>query len=131
MPDELHASLSSSEWRIMERLWAESPRTLMQLYHALKGETGWSKSTVNTLLARMEAKRLIRYDEGGKAREYYPLLAREQAALSETQSLLGRVYRGSVGMMMSTLVENKALSREEIDELYAILQAAEEAHQHD
>ena len=131
MAEEQGASLSASEWRIMERLWAECPRTLMQLYHNLKSETGWTKSTVNTLLGRMEAKRLIRYEEGHKAREYYPVIAREEAALSETQSLLGRVYRGSVGMMMSTLVENKALTQEEIGELYAILQAAEEAQKHD
>ena len=86
---------------------------------------------MNTRLGRMEAKRLIRYEEGRKARESYPVIAREEAALSETQSLLGRVYRGSGGMMMSTLVESKALTQEEIDELYAILQAAEEAQKHD
>lgn len=116
--------LQQSEWYIMEKLWEESPRTIVQLYHALEVEPGWSKSTVNTLLGRMVDKGIIYYEDGGKARQYYPRVRREDAALAETESLLKRVYRGSVSMMMSTLVKKNALSDEEIDELYEILRKA-------
>ena len=51
--------LQQSEWYIMEKLWEESPRTIVQLYHALEVEPGWSKSTVNTLLGRMVDKGII------------------------------------------------------------------------
>lgn len=47
----------------MEKLWEESPRTIMQLYYSLKEEPGWSKSTVNTLLGRMTEKGIIYYEE--------------------------------------------------------------------
>lgn len=116
--------LQQSEWYIMEKLWEDSPRTIVQLYHALEVEPGWSKSTVNTLLGRMVDKGIIYYEDGGKARQYYPRVRREDAALAETESLLKRVYRGSVSMMMSTLVKKNALSDEEIDELYEILRKA-------
>lgn len=116
--------LQQSEWYIMEKLWEESPRTIVQLYHALEVEPGWSKSTVNTLLGRMVDKGIIFYEEGGKARHYYPCVRREDAALAETESLLKRVYQGSVSMMMSTLVKKNALSDEEIEELYEILRKA-------
>ncbi len=116
--------LQQSEWYIMEKLWEESPRTIVQLYHALEVEPGWSKSTVNTLLGRMVDKGIIYYEDGGKARQYYPRVRREDAALAETESLLKRVYQGSVSMMMSTLVKKNALSDEEIDELYEILRKA-------
>ena len=55
--------LQQSEWYIMEKLWEESPRTIVQLYHALEVEPGWSKSTVNTLLGRMVDKGIIFYEE--------------------------------------------------------------------
>lgn len=116
--------LQQSEWYIMEKLWEDSPRTIVQLYHALEVEPGWSKSTVNTLLGRMVDKGIIYYEDGGKARQYYPRVRREDAALAETESLLKRVYQGSVSMMMSTLVKKNALSDEEIDELYEILRKA-------
>jgi len=128
MTDGKTTGLNGSEWRIMEYLWTDSPRTVMQIVNRLKGETGWAKSTITTLVGRMEAKGLLYYKDGGKAREYYPAITREEAALTETESLLSRVYKGSVGLMMHTLVENKPLTREEIDELYAILHKAEEAH---
>lgn len=118
--------LQSSEWIIMEKLWEESPKTITQLYHALKEQPGWSKSTVNTLLGRMAAKGILHYEEGGKARQYYPDINREEASMAETESLLERVYQGSVSMMMNTLVREKGLSREEIAQLQELLHGLEE-----
>ena len=109
----------------MEVLWEKSPQTLMELVRVLKARVGWAKSTVNTMVARMEAKNLLIVDEGGKARRYSPAITRDEAARSETDSLLERVFNGSVGMMMSTLVSGRRLSEKDIEELYAILQAAE------
>lgn len=113
--------LQPSEWIIMEKLWGQSPKTIMQLYHELKENPGWSKSTVNTMLGRMVKKGIIYYEEGAKAKQYYPKVNRDDAAISETESLIERVYRGSVSMMMSTLIRNKNLSDSDIKELYQIL----------
>lgn len=126
MKSDKNVILGQSEWIIMEKLWEDSPRTIMQLFHSLEVEPGWSKSTVNTLLGRMVDKGIIYYEDGGKAKQYYPKVKREEAALAETESLLERVYRGSVSMMMSTLVKKKQFSREEIEELHDILNELEE-----
>ena len=118
-------TLSAGEWRIMERLWERSPRTLTELVRELGPETGWSKSTIVTMVGRLEAKGALTYTEGGRARQYAPAVPREQAALEETESLLRRVYRGSVGMMMSAMARRQELSGDEIAELRAILDQAE------
>lgn len=116
--------LQPSEWIIMEKLWENNPQTIMQLYHELEDEPGWSKSTVNTLLGRMVKKEIIFYREGTKAKQYYPNINRNDAAIAETESLLERVYKGSVGMMLSTLIRNNNLNDEDIKELYQILEEA-------
>lgn len=108
----------------MEKLWEDSPKTIMQLYHALKEKPGWSKSTVNTLLGRMVKKQILYYEEGEKAKQYFPNVSREDCAAAETESLLDRVYKGSVSMMLSTLIRNKNLSDNDIKELYEILEEA-------
>ena len=118
--------LQQSEWIIMEKLWEEHPRTIMRLYHALKENPGWTKSTVNTLLGRMVDKGIIYYEQGTKAKQYYPNVNRDDAALAETESLIERVYQGSVSMMMNTLVKKKAFSKEEIRSLYDILKGLED-----
>ena len=117
--------LQQSEWHIMQLLWEESPRTITNIFHILSKEIGWSKSTVNTMLSRMVEKKIIHYKEGVKAKQYYPNVLREDVAFAETKSLLERVYQGSVGMMMSTMVGKKALTKEEIEELYTILDQME------
>lgn len=119
-------SLSAGEWQIMECLWENSPRTLMEMVRELSPSTGWHKSTIVTMVGRLEAKGAVGYIEGGRARLYSPSISRDQAALQETESLLHRVYRGSVGMMVNTLADGRGLSREDIADLTAILERARE-----
>ena len=120
-------TIYASDWKVLERLWDESPQTLMQLVHTLSKEVGWSKSTVATMVKRMEAKGLVRFEEGGKARLIYPTLTREEASRSETNGLIDKVFRGSPGLLMASLIEQNEFTQEEIDELYAMLKKAEEA----
>ena len=123
--DEKRDSLSPSEWRVMECLWT-GPKTLMELVRALKESAGWAKSTVTTMVRRMEEKGLVAYGVSGRAKVFRATLAREDAAAAETDSLLERAFHGSVGLLVSSLVDRSSLTRADIDELYAILDKAEE-----
>lgn len=122
--EEKVISLSNSEWHIMENLWEESPKTATQLIKAMEEETGWAKSTTKTVLKRMEQKGCIAYREGEKAREYYPLLKRDEVVESETSSFINRIYNGSLGLMVNTLVKKQEISDQEMEELYQIIKDA-------
>lgn len=124
MDMERSVSLSAGEWRIMERLWEKQPRTLTELVRELAPETGWSKSTVVTMVARLEAKGAVARTEGPRARQYSPAVPRDRAALAETESLLRRVYRGSVGLLVNTLADGRGLTDEDLAELSAVLERA-------
>lgn len=118
-------SMPSSEWIIMECLWDKAPMTVTQIAKVMEEQTGWAKSTTKTLISRMTAKGYLRFREGDKAREYYPAFPRSEAILAETENFLSRLYNGSLGMMVNTLVDQKSLSRHEIKELRAILDKTE------
>lgn len=118
-------TVTHTEWSIMELLWTE-PRTLMELVNTLGKTVGWSKSTVTTMVRRMTEKELIAYDTDGRTKLFRAAVDREDVVTQETDSLLERAYRGSLGLMLSTLVNHKHLSKADIDELYAILKQAEE-----
>ena len=94
----MQVNLSDSEWKLMNRLWEQSPRTIMELTASLK--------------------------EGGRAKRYFPAVDREDAAAAETESFLSRVYGGSLGLMMSAMVESRQLTEADIAELSAILERA-------
>ena len=116
--------LTPSEWNVLNCLWEKSPQTVMQLVTELEHTVGWARSTTITTLRRMEAKGLIRSQKAVRGTAYVPLAERSGAALAETRSFLDRVYRGSVGMMMSAMVQD-GLSREELAQLRDILDEAE------
>lgn len=119
-------SLTNSEWYVLDCLWEKSPQTVMQLSAALGERVGWAKSTTITTLRRMEEKGLLACAQEGRTRYYAPAVERQGAALRETRSFLDKVYRGSVGLMVSAMAQENALSKEEIEELYEILRKAEE-----
>lgn len=123
--EEKRGPLSPSEWRVMECLWT-GPKTLMELVRALRDSAGWAKSTVTTMVRRMEEKGLVGYETAGRAKVFRALLTREDAAATETDSLLERAFQGSVGLLVSSLADRSSLTRADIQELYAILDRAEE-----
>jgi BlaI family penicillinase repressor len=116
--------LSDGEWKIMNLLW-ESPRTIADIVSALKDDTGWTKGTVFMMLSRLNDKGAVGCESGKRAKLYFPILNQADAACKETESFLDKVYGGSLGLMVSAMAGQKALSKEDIDELYAILRVAE------
>lgn len=118
--------LSEAEWKVMSLLWQEAPQTMMQLTNHFKETTGWTKHTVMTFLRRMEEKGAIHHEEGERAKLYYPDVGRDEAVQQETEEFLEKVFNGRMGLMLNTMVERKALSKEEIMEMYEILRRAEE-----
>ena len=113
--------LNASEWNVLNCLWENHPRTVMQLVADLEAAVGWAKSTTITTLRRMEEKGLVRVEQAGRGKTYSPAVEREQAVIAETHSFLERVYQGSVGLMMSAMARRQELSAAEVAELRTIL----------
>ena len=118
--------VSETEWKLMDELWEEPPKTITQLTRALEEDTGWGKNVIITMLKRLEAKGAVRHEEGERAKQFYPAVSREDTALEETRGFLNRVYSGSLGLMVDAMVNSRSLSDREIEELKEILKKAEE-----
>lgn len=120
----MKTELSDGEWVLMNQLWTEAPRTITQLTAALKEDAGWSKHTIISMLSRLEAKGAVGYRDNGRAKAYFPILQRSDAARRETRHFLDKVYGGRLGLMLNAMVDSKALSQADIEELSAILEKA-------
>ena len=121
---EVMVQLSNYEWKIMNLIWEEEPRTITQLTKALTDETGWSKHTVITYLKRLEAKGAVRYEEGERAKLFFADISRKDAQLQEIDSFLNKAFSGSLGLMIKTMIKDEKLSEEEIEELEDMLKRA-------
>lgn len=122
---QLNINLTAAEWDVMECLWENAPLTGRAVTEAMHKKCGWNRSTTLTLLSRLEAKGAVSGDATEGKKLFRPLILREDAALQETEDFLGRVYKGSVHLMVSAMTRKQSLSQEEIDELFELLKGME------
>ena len=112
---------TEAEWKIMEVLWEDAPRTMPEITKALFEKTGWSRHTVITLLKRMQEKGSIRVDESGPVKQYFPLVSREEASSQETKKLLSHVFSGKASLLVQNLVDSGEITLKEMEELMALI----------
>ena len=123
--NDKNLTLTEAEWTVMECLWEKSPRTGRETVAWLDQKMGWTRSTVLTMLRRLEAKGAVAGDTEGELKTFRPLIAREDVAVRETENLLDRAYKGSLSLLVSSFTKKQSLPQNEIDELYAILREME------
>lgn len=117
----MEIKVTTSEWYVLECLWEQAPKTLMQLVEELNSCIGWAKSTCTTTVKRMDEKGLIRHEAEGRTKLFFPVIEKKDVTMKETKDFLQRIYRGSVGMLLNTLAEAQDLSERDIDDLEAFL----------
>ena len=124
-------NLTDMEWNVMEMLWEKGAVTGREATEWLEAQLGWSRSTTLTHLRRMEAKGAVGSSMESGLKTFRPLISRENAAIAETEDFLSRVYKGSLSMMVSSFTRKQTLSKEEIDQLYDILEKMEGGREND
>ncbi len=119
-------SLSNAEWRLMDFLWDKNSATIADMVHYFEGITNWDRHVVIMMLKRMEAKGAVSWNTVGRTKHYYPVIEREQSCVQETNDFLNRVYKGSLGLMLTTMVKQESFEKEELEELRRILNEGEQ-----
>ena len=120
-----NSGLSENEWYIMQVLWERSSASLREICDALNASKGWTKHAISSFLKRMQEKGAISVDESGKVKNYVAVWNKEETILEETQSIMERVYKGDLLLMVSNAVKEQKLTKEEIEELKNMLDRME------
>lgn len=115
-------TLSDGEWKLMNLLWGDSPKSIMQMVSALEAETGWEKHTIIVMLKRLEEKGAVTYQIEGRTKWYSPAIKQRKAVREETKRFLDKVYQGSLSQMLTAMVRQEDFSQKELQELRDILQ---------
>lgn len=125
--NEKQKKLTDAELEILHILTRLKSATAQQVRENLPREKPVAYSTVITLLQRMEAKGYVTHGKGekGKAFIFHPALPPDQVRRKAMQSLIDRYFENNPIPLFTTLVETRGLSRDEIDELRAMLDQIE------
>ena len=121
-----HIAISDAEWAIMKALWdAEGSMTLRQIADAVS-DHGWGYSTVRTMVGRLAEKGAIAADRSNPGSfSYFPAVSEADCRRQEVKSFLDRVFDGSARLLVSALVEDKGLTKEEEETLLAFIDKME------
>ena len=78
-----YVELTESEWSVIKAVWETEPCTAPAIQEKLAKPTGWTYSTVRTLMDRMVAKGVLTAKKAGKLTIYHSVVTREQAQRGE------------------------------------------------
>jgi len=118
---EENPRISHSEWLVMKVIWSSPPIAYQEVSERLAGSTGWKPKTVQTLLRRLVAKRVLDYQARGRSHYYFAKVDEEDCIEAEGKSFLQRCFGGGVKPMLAHFVRKEDLSPEEIDDLMRML----------
>jgi len=122
--------LTKAEWRVIKAVWETEPCTAPQIQQRLEKRTGWTYSTVRTLMDRMVSKGLLRADKVRKPTQFSSVLTREKAQRGELLYALRHAFNGALAPMLQCLLETSELSEDELAKLEELIKARKKGGKH-
>ena len=87
--------LTGAEWPVMKVIWEIEPCTAPAVREILAESTGWTYSTVRTLMDRMAAKGVLNAKKEGKLTIYSSAVTRREAQRGELFYTLKHAFNGA------------------------------------
>lgn len=115
--------LTESEWSIIKAVWENEPCTAPAIQEKLFQPTGWTYSTVRTLMDRMVVKGVLKARKEGKLTIYQSVVTRAQAQCGELFYALKHAFNGALTPMVQCLLENHELDANELGKLESLIKA--------
>ena len=103
------------EMDVMAVLWETGSATVAEVRDRLADDLAYT--TVLTVLRTLEEKGHVGHTEEGKAHRYFPLVARRTAERSAVSHLMNRLFQGSPELPLTRLVDDHALTPEQMKRL--------------
>ncbi|MEL7040786.1 MAG: BlaI/MecI/CopY family transcriptional regulator [Pseudomonadota bacterium] len=119
------ANPNPSELVILKYLWTSGAKTARQLHEAVGPSQNWQLSTTRTVLGRMEAKGWVKRNGEVDPVTFEPMLDRVETLGSLVRHLARKVLDMDGPIPATMFAESPHLSDNELDELDAIINAAE------
>lgn len=109
--------ISDAELEVMRILWREKQAvSFRDIRMELSNKMGWEKSTIATLLRRLQKKGAISIQEK-EVHYYMPKIAKEDYIMSKKRSLIDKLYDGSTKNFVAALCQSGELTEADIDEI--------------
>ncbi len=115
-------SLANAELAVMNLIWENDRLTARYIREQLYPDSDKAQhGTVQRLLQRLEEKGYVERDRSLSVHFFEAVISRQAYAGSQLESLADKLTAGSIAPLITHLIEEKKISRDEIDRIRAIL----------
>jgi len=112
--------LSNAEEKLMKLIWNNGEvfmKDLLELYPEPKP----AKTTIATLLKRMQDKGFVAYKQFGNSRQYYPLIEESEYFSNHLNRMISNYFNNSALTFASFFTKSSKMTYEELEELKEML----------
>ena len=113
--------ISGAEWQVMKIIWMQGEQTSTDLIRVLAERFDWSKSTIQTLLARLVEKECLTRKKEGKFFVYSALLTLDQSRDLLVQDIKDKVCSRRIKNLLADLIVECDFTLADLEDLEAVI----------
>ena len=113
--------ISDAEWQVMKIIWMQGEQTSTDLIRVLAERFDWSKSTIQTLLARVVEKECLTRKKEGKFFVYSALLTLDQSRDLLVQDIKDKVCSRRIKNLLADLIMECDFTQADLEYLEAVI----------
>ena len=113
--------ISDAEWQVMKIIWMQGEQTSSDLIRVLAERFDWSKSTIQTLLARLVEKECLTRKKEGKFFVYSALLTLDQSRDLLVQDIKDKVCSRRIKNLLADLIMECDFTLADLEDLEAVI----------
>ena len=113
--------ISDAEWQVMKIIWMQGEQTSSDLIRVLAERFDWSKSTIQTLLARLVEKECLTRKKEGKFFVYSALLTLDQSRNLLVRDIKDKVCSRRMKNLLADLIVECDFTQTDLADLEAVI----------
>ena len=114
--------ISNAEWQVMKIIWMQGEQTSTDLIKVLEKRFSWSKSTIQTLLARLIEKECLTREKQGKSFVYSALLTLDDSRGLMVQDIKDKLCSRRIKLLLADLIEECDFTLADLNQLQQVLE---------
>ncbi|MGI8744873.1 MAG: BlaI/MecI/CopY family transcriptional regulator [Bryobacteraceae bacterium] len=111
------STLTEQELEIMKVVWTRESVTVRDVYETLLERRKIAYTTVMTMMKILEHKKYLKKVQENRAYVYRPAKPQNQVIKGMVREFVDRVFNGSAEPLLVHLVEDRRLSRKDLEEM--------------
>jgi len=112
--------LTDTEEEIMQHIWHLEKCTVSEILDRF-GENRPPHSTISSVVRILEKKGFVGHKAYGRTYEYFPVIQKEEYSKTFLKKVVGDYFKGSPANLVSFLIKEKEIKKEDMDELLQLL----------